>query len=80
MQDLLVFETTVNNVTKKHDLAEAPKATSVAELHAHNQTTVWGFDGTAAQNMTTMKLAEQARGTDDEKESLRKAIDIRARN
>ena len=27
VQDLLVFETTVNNVTKKHNLAEAPEAT-----------------------------------------------------
>ena len=30
VQDLLVFETKVNNVTKNHDLTEAPEATSVA--------------------------------------------------
>ena len=52
----------------------------MAELHAHNQVTVWGFDGTAAENMTTVKLADQAKLTEDEKQSLRKAIDIRARN
>ena len=80
VQDLLVFETTVNNVTKKHDLAEAPRTTSVAELHANNQRTVWGFHGTAAQNMTTVKLAEQVREMEDKKESLRKAINIRAKN
>ena len=51
VQDLLAFETKINNITKKHNLAEAPEATSVAVLHAHNQTTVWGFDGMEA-NMT----------------------------
>ena len=56
VQDLLVFETAVNNVTKKHDLTEALEANSVTELHRHNQTTMWGFDGTAAQNMTTVNL------------------------
>ena len=80
VQDLLVFESTENNVMKRHDLAEAPEATSVAELHVHNRRIVWGFDGTAAVNWTTVKLGEQPRGTDDEKASLRRAIDLQARN
>ena len=80
VQDLLVFETTIHNVTKRHNLAEAPEATSVAELLTHNQMTVWGFNGTADQNKTTVKLADQAKSTEAKKQSLRNAIDIRARN
>ena len=80
VQDLLVFETTAGTVTKRHNLAEAPEATKIADLHMHNQTAVWGFDSTAAQNKTTVKLADQAKSTEAEKQMLRKAIDIRARN
>ena len=65
---------------KKHDLAEAPEATTIMGLHMHNQTTMWGFNGTAAQNMTTVKLVDQAKLTEAKQQRLRNAINICARN
>ena len=49
-------------------------------MHTPNQTMVWGFNGTTAQNMTTMKLTDQAKSTEAEKQRLRNAIHICARN
>ena len=54
-------------MTKKHDLVEAPEATSIVELHMHNQTTVWGLNGMAAQNINIVKLADQTKSTEAKK-------------
>ena len=46
----------------------------------HNQEAVWGFNGTAAQNQTTVRLPDQAKLIEAEKQSLWNTINICARN
>ncbi len=65
---------------KDHDIINAPENTSLDELLAYSNDVIFGYDGTSTTDGEMIRFSQQPRGTDDEKQKLRKAIDLRARN
>ena len=72
--------TFIDSNGKKHDLANAPENTSIAEMINHVNENVWNFDNTHAGTGTIIKLSDKPKTSDDDKKMLRAAIDIRAKN
>ena len=75
-KDVLTF--TANG--KDHDLANAPEITSIDELVNYNNTKTWSHNSVASAQGHMVKLSDKAKTSKEEKEQLRKSIDLRAKN
>jgi len=72
--------TFIDSNGKKHDLANAPENTTIDEMIDYADKSIWNFDGVAATTGQIIKLSDKPKASDGDKEKLRAAIDIRAKN